>query len=394
MRKNDTIKYVAGGAATLAFVVGVVWLVRSEGERTREAMREAAKEAGNEVREGLVEGAERAVDKAAELPGKVIRDVKDELPEGLSEAAGDAVGEVAKLPGKVIRGVQDEMPEDLPETVRRTVDEASKLPGKVLGDVADVVRDSPDEPRPRTSPESMPPPAEPPAEDVVKIRPEVRQPTPNVQPPPLVTPIPHSHAPTLPQPVYPHHRNTYQAYHHASTAAEGRLRGMADLARSQGQANLDNSAAAINYSLARRNEMDNRLHWTHTFFQMRQANRAYRAMERGPRPTMEDCIRYAQMGKPKRLSPSELDTITGEIHWPLLLTSDEFAGDRSELESVFARRASCSAIGLEDYLKIRDTTDQMLAKLKGQIREAPARQYIIAKRFVESLAYEADLPPA
>ena len=38
----------------------------------------------------------------------------------------------------------------------------------------------------------------------------------------------------------------YPVSYHSSTAAEGRLRGMGDLVRSQGQANLDNSAAAVN----------------------------------------------------------------------------------------------------------------------------------------------------
>ena len=45
--------------------------------------------------------------------------------------------------------------------------------------------------------------------------------------------------------------------YHASTAAEGRLTGMGNLVRSAGEANLSNSAAAINYSAAQRNEIEN-----------------------------------------------------------------------------------------------------------------------------------------
>ena len=201
------------------------------------------------------------------------------------------------------------------------------------------------------------------------------------------------------QPITPPSQNVYAGggYYggnRASTAAEGRLRGMGDVVRSQGQANLDNSAAAINYSLARKSEIENRNQWTHTYFQMRKANREYRAAERGPRPTMEDLVRYAQLGKPKRLSPSELGAVTGAINWPILLRSDEFAASRGELESAFARRASQSVIGAENYAKIKQATTQMLADLKKQVRKVPSNQYMIAKRFIESLAYEANLPAA
>ena len=201
------------------------------------------------------------------------------------------------------------------------------------------------------------------------------------------------------QPITPPSPNVYGGggYYggsHASTAAEGGLRGMGDLVRSQGQANLSNSAAAINYSIAQKNEIENRSQWTHTYFQMRKANREYRAAERGPRPTMEDLVRYAQRGKPKRLGTSEVDTVTGAINWPVLLRSDEFAASRSELEAAFARRASHSAIDAEDYAKVKRATSRMLADLKKQVRNVPSNQYMIAKRFIESLAYEAGLPAA
>ncbi len=184
----------------------------------------------------------------------------------------------------------------------------------------------------------------------------------------------------------------YPMSYHSSTAAEGRLRGLGDVVRSHGQANLDNSAAAINYSIARKQEMENRQQWTSTYFDMRQANRAARALERGKRASMEDLIRYAQAGKPKQLSPGELDTITGTIHWPILLRSDEFTTQRAELEQLFSRRASSSVLGYEDFAIVQETTDAMLDELKDQVREISPTQYIAAKRFLQSIAYEAGRP--
>jgi hypothetical protein len=177
-----------------------------------------------------------------------------------------------------------------------------------------------------------------------------------------------------------------------STAGESYARGFADVVRSAGQANLDNSEAAINYSEARKREIENQRLWTDTYFQMRKMNREYREAERGPRPTMEDAVRYAQAGKPKRLSPSELDAVTGGVSWPILLRDDRYSQGRAELERLFAQRAASGTIGAQDYLKIRETTDAMLEQLKGQVRDVPPSDYVAARRFLESLAYESRLP--
>ena len=180
--------------------------------------------------------------------------------------------------------------------------------------------------------------------------------------------------------------------YHASTAAEGRLRGMGDLVRSRGEANLSNSAAAINYTQAQSNYIENRAQYTKTYFEMRKANKAYRAAEKGPPPTMEQLVRFAQAGKPKPLSPSELNTVTGSIRWPMALRADQFAEQRSELESAFARRGSAGVIGTDDYATVRNVTNTMLADLKKQIRDLPAQDYSNAQQFLSSLAYEATQP--
>jgi len=185
---------------------------------------------------------------------------------------------------------------------------------------------------------------------------------------------------------------TYGEYHHASTAAEGGLRGMASVARSAGAYNLQTSQAAINMTEAQSNYIKNRDEATNTYFQMREANREYRARERGPRPTMEALVRYAQAGKPKRLSPSELDSVAGSVSWPTLLQTDRYAKSRTQLEKLFAKRAEQGVISYEDQAQIAAATKAMLAELKGQVREVPQMDYIAAKRFIENLAYEARIP--
>lgn len=175
----------------------------------------------------------------------------------------------------------------------------------------------------------------------------------------------------------------------ASTAAEGAMRGMGDVIRSQGQANLDNSAAAINYSVARRSEIDNYRAGTSAYFEMRAYNRQARAAERGPHTTMEQAIRFAQFGKPKPLSASDLDVVTGAVQWPLALQADVFAKNRTELEKLFASRASKSSVSLDEYTKIQSVTKTMISDLKKQVRQFTPSKYIESLRFLQSLAYEA-----
>jgi hypothetical protein len=175
---------------------------------------------------------------------------------------------------------------------------------------------------------------------------------------------------------------------HSSTAFEGATRGMGDLIRSGSQANLNNSAAAINYSVARKNEIDNQKYYTQTYFQMRQINREARAAERGPRPSEEQLVRLAQQGAPKRLSPSELNTVTGEITWPLLLQYDQLKPQRTELDQIFAQRAAHGAISPQDYIKANNTVNALSDELKGVVQKVPPTEYMAAREFLKSLAFE------
>ncbi len=186
----------------------------------------------------------------------------------------------------------------------------------------------------------------------------------------------------------------YPVVNRASTAGESYARGMADVTRSAGMYNLATSEAAINATQAQKNYIENRDQWTNTYFQMREANRAYRAKERGPRPSMEDLVRYAQAGKPARLSPSELDSVSGGVSWPTLLQKEEFAEQRKQLEELFTKRAEQGSLGPDQLTEIRRLTTSMIDDLKEQLQERKVTQmdYVSAKRFLESLSFEARTP--
>lgn len=183
---------------------------------------------------------------------------------------------------------------------------------------------------------------------------------------------------------------SYATYHHASTAEEGALRGMGDLVRSHGEANLMNSEAAGNYEDARAKNLDNRLKATDTYFQMRAVNKQYREAERTPRSTSEQLFRRAREAAPKSLSPTELDPFTGEVDWPIVLRGPAFAAERSVVDDVFAHRFSSSGVTTaEAFQQVNDALASMQSVLKTNIRDYPSGDYIKAKNFLRSLSYAA-----
>jgi hypothetical protein len=187
----------------------------------------------------------------------------------------------------------------------------------------------------------------------------------------------------------------YQSYPytHASTFQEGVARGVGDVIRSAGEYNLATSAAAVNWTDARKRQIESDLQWLKTYYEFKDIKAQARAAELArQRVSPEEMVRFAQAGKPRPLSPRELDAATGKIRWPILLNSEEFAAGRNQVQKVFEDRAYHGVIGAAEFVRVSHLADQMLADLKSQIRSVPADQYVEARRFLVSLAYEAGQP--
>jgi hypothetical protein len=179
-----------------------------------------------------------------------------------------------------------------------------------------------------------------------------------------------------------------------STAFGSAASGMADLVRSSGQANLQNSAAAINYQQAQRSAMENNWIAAEGYFQGRQMNKAYREAEASPRATQADLVRYAKSGAPKRMSPSELDPLTGYITWPSLLADKAYQADRKTLDAAFAYRAKQGQFNLDQRTKVQQAAESLAAAMKKNINAYAPQDYVQAKKFLEQLTYESRLPTA
>ena len=178
---------------------------------------------------------------------------------------------------------------------------------------------------------------------------------------------------------------------HASTAAEGAARGMADVVRSAGEANLLNAQAAGYYEEARSMNIDNHLKYTKTYFEMKRANKEYRDATKAPRPTSEQLFRLAKDATPKSLTPDQLDPVTGRINWPELLLTSDFDECRQSLDSLYADRASASGrINMDQYNQIRNLVQQAQGVLKKKINEVP-QVFTGANAFLKQLQHAAKL---
>jgi len=182
----------------------------------------------------------------------------------------------------------------------------------------------------------------------------------------------------------------YGQYHHASTAEEGIQRGMADVIRSAGYANLKNSEAAKNYEDARSKALDNRIKSTQTYFEMRRMNRQYRAAEAGPKPTQEELLRYAAARRPSQLSAHDIDPLTGDIDWPKALREPEYAKYTKTLEDMFRYKAQQHGdLTYRQQASVREVANGLASELKRNIKIYPPQAYVDAKNFVDALGAAA-----
>ena len=174
---------------------------------------------------------------------------------------------------------------------------------------------------------------------------------------------------------------------YASTPLEGALNGMGNVISSKGSYNLATSQAAINLTQAQNNAIQNHLTAENTYFQMREANAAYRAATAAPRPTEEQIARMARDAAPKPVSPGEVDPVTGMINWPTVLQDDGFAAQRTTLGKLSAKKAANGSLGLSDETAARKTIEAMFAQLKSQIQEVPPEDYVTSRNFLASMIY-------
>jgi hypothetical protein len=180
---------------------------------------------------------------------------------------------------------------------------------------------------------------------------------------------------------------------YASTAAQAAAYGMSEMMRAQGYQNLQNAEAAKNWEEAKTMEIQNRLRWTETYFEMRKVNREAKAAEQGPPVTQEQAIRMAKMAAPPRLGSTQLDPVTGHVAYPPVLMDDIYSDYRKRLDQFFADRAAAGgSVQYGEMREFQSNVSKFIDVLKQNVNNYPAGDYGKARTFLDSLAHEARMP--
>jgi hypothetical protein len=181
--------------------------------------------------------------------------------------------------------------------------------------------------------------------------------------------------------------------YHSSTLEEGWLRGLGALATSLGQGNYYNSLAAINAQEAYSRYVQNRQKAIEEYFYAKQTNRSARQAQRSQPLSREQYVALAKSEAPRRLTETQYNRTLGRLSWPGALAGGEFAAEREALDVAFGSRSLGDVdASSKFYAEVRDLTAAMADKLKLNVDDMDAAQYMTAKKFLMSLAYESQQP--
>jgi hypothetical protein len=186
-------------------------------------------------------------------------------------------------------------------------------------------------------------------------------------------------------------------YGHASTAAEGYLRGKATVIDSLGNFAVNSSQAAILSEQARSLNLDNNVKLTTTVQAQRkliddarfQVRKDFEVRAAEGRRVLAD-KRATVYRNIYELSTSELDLKTGAINWPTSLRTAKFDSSRNRLEELFREHVSYGGAHAETAREIARTVERLASSLRQDIRSLPREDYMAAQKFLLGLKYGAE----
>jgi hypothetical protein len=180
-------------------------------------------------------------------------------------------------------------------------------------------------------------------------------------------------------------------YHHASTAAEGWLRGRAAVIHATGNYELSHAQAEILYELARWVQQYN--HRQRIAFRVDTRNRlvADRQLRTDLKRTKNETARVAKLRAAYYLTSDELNRTTGDIEWPRALRSAEYRDSRARLDELFRVYYKYLNMPRETQIEITKHTRLMTRDLRRHLSHVPRDQYFAAHKFIRGLQFEAEL---
>lgn len=189
--------------------------------------------------------------------------------------------------------------------------------------------------------------------------------------------------------------SNYGGYH-SSTEAEGFLRGMGAYYDGLGRLHLSNAVAARHMQEAYRLYLENQKLRVQTYYDIKEIRRKAVFGDKKPAAPVGAAAARAKAAAPARLAASDRSPATGEFNWPKVLREDVYKEGRQDLEDLFSERDADPAgagLGSDNYTLIKAVTDRVSELLVSRLPEYAPMDYIAARNFLKTLAYEARFKP-
>ncbi len=179
-----------------------------------------------------------------------------------------------------------------------------------------------------------------------------------------------------------------------SKAGAAWVSAQAAVIKAKADATVSHAKAIQTMEQTRTVSLDNDLKAATNFYEKRKLNEAYRMVNTQARPTKEDLIRYSKASMPERPTNYQVDQVRGTIRWLEVFQQDEFLAHRVPLDYLFAQRSPAnSGLGSENCRQVKQEAEGMREVLRSIIGEMSPAEYLAARKFIESLAFEAQFAP-
>lgn len=184
------------------------------------------------------------------------------------------------------------------------------------------------------------------------------------------------------------------AQDHSSTAAEGFLRGKAQVIQSLGNFQLSKSQADILRQQARWLDRENDLRQTEALLAQQklwsdartQAEAAQKARLAEGRKVLAE-RKSTVLRKQFRLSPNQIDMATGIISWPTFMQTEAFAPLRAEIEQLVHDQVRFGNNPQDSSDEIAHTVDSWSRALERGRTTLPRDEYFAAQKFLTGIKY-------
>jgi len=188
---------------------------------------------------------------------------------------------------------------------------------------------------------------------------------------------------------------SYGSYH-ASTAAEGFLRGRAAVIDAIGNFEVNDAQAGILREQGRALGRENNLKQTealHLQKKMWEEARIQARRDREARLAEGKQLLAQRQSTVYRdayqLSANELNYQTGEITWPATLQDDRFQANRDRLAELFRQHVGYGAPRTNVAREIARSVDQWSRVLRSEVSSMSREDYLAAQKFLLGLKYGA-----